>query len=45
MKRIPFYALLLASALLIFAGLGRADEITSIPSNPDLVSTMPENLP
>ncbi len=35
MKRIPFYVLLLALSLLIFAGLSRAGDIT----------TMPENLP
>lgn len=45
MKRIPFYALLLAVSLLVFAGLSRAGDITSIPSNPDLVTIMPENLP
>lgn len=45
MKRTPFYALLVIAALLIFTGLSRAGDITSIPSNPDLVTAMPENLP
>lgn len=44
MKRIPFYIIAFIVLALFSAGLGRA-ETTSIPDNPDLVKTMPDNLP